>query len=118
MVAAAALPWHRSGAVRRTGFELARSVERAGLVTAGWQRALVVAVALLPLLAGAVLLALAAGRPRVGAGLTLASGAVGLASAAVVARTPGGRQPGPAVAVVAAVVAVGCALHLGRKGTG
>lgn len=87
-------------------------------MTAGWQRTLVVTVALLPLFAGAVLLALAAGRRRLAGGMTVLVGAVGLASALVVARVPGGRQPGPAVAVVAAVVAAGCGVHLGRKGNG
>lgn len=113
MVAAAALlPWHRSGEVRRNAFALARVAENLGLVSGGPRRALFVAVFLLPLLAASAFLAAVAGRRRMAGICACAAGGVGLASGAVVVRLSGGRQPGPVVAIVAAVAAVGCGSHL------
>ena len=115
-VAAAVLPWHRSGQVRRTGFELARAADRAGLVTETWQQALLVTAFLLPLLAAVAFLAAVAGRSRWVGAASCASAAVGLASAGVVLRLSGGRQVGPGVTVLTAIAAGWCGLQLlGRR---
>lgn len=113
---AAVLPWHRSGGVRRTGFELARAADRAGLVTEGWQRLLLVGAFLLPMVAAVAFLAAVAGRPRWTGGVACVAAAVGLASSLVVVRLSGGRQVGPAAAIAAALVAAASGIHvLGRK---
>ena len=114
--AAATLPWHRSGGVRRTGFELARAADRAGLVTETWQRALLVATFLLPMLAALAFVTAVVGRTRWTGGVVAATAAVGLTSAAIVVRLSGGRQVGPAVAIAGALVAGWSGIHLlGRK---
>jgi hypothetical protein len=112
VAAAALLPWHRSGSVRRNAFALARVADNLGLVTDGPRRALFTAVFLLPLLAAAVFLAAVAGNRRLVGASSCVAGIVGLASGAVVVRLSGGRQVGPVVAIAAAVTAVGCGLHL------
>lgn len=112
MVFARVLPWHRSGSVARDAFALARVSDQIGLVTGSTRRVLFVAVFLLPVLAATAFLAAAAGRRRITGVVTTTVGGVGLASAAVVLRVSGGRQVGPVVTAMAAVVAAGCGLSL------
>ena len=117
MAAAALLPWHRSGRIRRNGFALARVAHGLGLVDDGPRRVLFVLVFLLPLLAALTFAAAVAGWWRASGALACATGAVGLASAFVVFRTIRFGQPGPLVATVAAIAALvlGARLALGRN---
>jgi hypothetical protein len=112
VAAAALLPWHRSGSVGRNAFALARVADNLGLVSDVPRRALFTAVLLLPVLAAVGFLAAVAGNRRLVGLSSCVSGTVGLASGAVVARLSGGRQVGPVVAIVAAVIAAACGLHL------
>jgi hypothetical protein len=112
VAAIGALPWHRSGSVRRTGFELARAADRVGVVTGGPRRFLFVCVALVPLGGALVLLAVVLGRLRVAGGLACSVGAVGLASVSVVLVSTDTAQPGPPIAAAAAVLAVTCGARL------
>jgi hypothetical protein len=111
-VCARVLPWHRSGSVERDGFALARVADEIGLVTGGTRRILFVGVFLLPLLAAATFLAVAAGRRRLAGVGASAVGGIGLASAVVVLRFSGGRQVGPVVTATVALIAAGCGLSL------
>jgi hypothetical protein len=111
-VCARVLPWHRSGSVRRDAFALARVADEIGLVAGGGRRVLFVGVFLLPVLAAATFLAVAAARPRVAGVSASAVGVIGLASAAVVLRVSGGHQIGPVMAAMAALIAVGCGVSL------
>lgn len=81
--------------MQRTGFELARAADRAGLVTEAWQRVLLVAAFLLPLLAAVTFLATVARRSRWVGAASCTSAAIGPASAVVVLRYSGGQQLGP-----------------------
>jgi hypothetical protein len=83
-----------------------------GLVTGAPRRVLFVGVFLLPLLAASTFLAVAVKRERAAGACACFAGVVGLSSAAVVLRVSGGDQVGTVVALVAAVTAVGCGLHL------
>lgn len=113
MVAAAALvPWHRSGSVRRNGFALARAADRVGLVTGGWRQALFVCVALLPLLAALVLAAAVLRRSRLTGLFACVVGLVGLASVAVVVGATDTSEPGPPLAALAAVLALASGARL------
>jgi hypothetical protein len=112
VVFARVLPWHQSGLEERDAFALARVADEIGLVTGTTRRFLFVAVFLLPVLAAMSFLAAAAGRWRVAGVMTSTVGGVGLASAAVVLSVSGGRQIGPVVTAMAAVVAAGCGLSL------
>jgi hypothetical protein len=112
VAASALLPWHRSGRVRRDGFALARVADDIGLVSGAPRQALFVGVFLLPLLAACAFLAAVAGARRIAGLCACGAGVVGLTSALVVLRQSGGRQVGPVVAIVAAVTAVGCGVHL------
>jgi hypothetical protein len=116
VAASTLLPWHRSGRARRDAFALARVADELGLVTGILRQALFVGIFLLPLLAACTFVAAVAGARRVAAACACAAGVVGLSSAAVVLRQPGGRQAGPAVAIAAAVTAVGCSLCLVLSG--
>ena len=111
-VGARVLPWHRSGSVERDGFALARVADEIGLVTGSTRRVLFVGVFLLPVLAAATFLAIAAGRRRIAGVGASAVGGIGLASAVVVLRVSGGRQVGPVVTAMAALIAAGCGLSL------
>ena len=62
--ASAALPWAHTGASSRSGFALARALDTVGFADTAPRRALVVAVALLPVLAASTWLAGALRRPR------------------------------------------------------
>lgn len=106
VAAVAALPWHRSGAVARDGFELARTAENLGLVSDGSRRLLFTAIFLLPLLAGLVLLSTAAGWGALSGLCTFAAGAVGLASSVVAVRATEQWLLGPTVAGTASLLAL------------
>ena len=112
MAAAAVLPWHRSGEVERSAFELARAADSLGLVTGGPRRLLFVCLAVLPLVAALALAAAVADRPRVAGVMSCIVGGVGLASVAVAAWATDASEVGPPVAAVAAFVAVACGTSL------
>lgn len=112
MAAAALLPWHRSGEVERSAFELARAADALGLVTGGPRRLLFLCLAVLPLLAALALAAAVAQRPRVVGVMSCIVGVVGLASVGVAAWATDTSDVGPPVAAVAAFVAVSCGTSL------
>jgi hypothetical protein len=99
------LPWGYSGKAGRSGFELARTADRLGLVDTPLLRAMVSAVAVLPFLAAAAWTAAALGRFRWVATLAGVTGAMALAAAVVVWRTP--LRPAVGLGVVAVAGGVG-----------
>jgi hypothetical protein len=116
VVGGAALPWHRSGTVRRNGFELARVADSLGLVSSGALRVLFVAVFLLPLLAALTLAAAAAGWHRAMGVAVGSAGVLGLAATMVALNAIGLGQPGPVVTGLAGAAAVGCGARTVRRG--
>ena len=112
VVFARVLPWHRSGAAERDAFALARVADDIGLVTGTTRQVLFVCVFLLPVLAAVTFLAVASGKALIAGVGASAVGGIGLASAVVVLRLSGGRQVGPLVTGMAALVAAGCGLSL------
>lgn len=115
VVGVGALPWHRSGSVERSGFELARVADNLGLVSDGGRRLLFTALFLVPLLAGLALLAAAAGRDRSAGVCTFAAGAVGLASSIVAVRVTDQWLVGPTVSGTAASLALVAGLRLASE---
>lgn len=106
VVAVALLPWHRSGEVVRSGFELARVADNLGVVTSAPRRALLTMLFLLPL-GGALVLLAAAGRWWRWAGLASSlSGAVGLASGYVAVAVTDQVHAGPLLAGAASAAAL------------
>src|SRR5947208_14412295 len=87
--------WHRSGHAHRNAFQLARALDRLGLVTGDARRALLVAVDVVPLLAALTVLAAIERRPRLTGALAVATGLIGLVASVVVLHVAGFRQPGP-----------------------
>jgi hypothetical protein len=83
-----ALPWATTGATTRNGYALARAVDRAGLATGGWGRALVVALLLVPALAAAALVAWSLRRTGLVVTLVLAASAAVGSGGVVVLRAP------------------------------
>jgi hypothetical protein len=110
------LPWARTGRSVRSGFALAHLAQRLDLATTGPMKALLVGVALLPLLAAAVWTAAALEWRRVMALLAAAAGGVAIAGAVIVWRSPVDALIGPVVSVVAGAAAVAgavwTAIHL------
>lgn len=88
--AAAALPWATTGEVTRSGYQLVQAADAAGLADRPMARALVVAVALLPVMAAGTWIAGSLHRRRVLATLGAAAGAVAGSSIAVVLSAPVG----------------------------
>lgn len=110
--------WHRSGRVHRNAFELARALDRLGLVRGDTRRGLLIAVDLVPLLAALTVLAAVERRRRLTGALAMATGFVALGASAVVLRVAGLRQPGPKLcAVVSSVAIVSGALAAYRRST-
>ena len=113
-VAVTFAPWLRTGAARRTSYQVVRAADRLQVLPPGPQAVITVAWAFLPLVA--VLAAVAAlwGRRRIGAALALLVGAgqVGLAVAVKFAPraadwgTTAGLVAGSALVVVALVTAI------------
>jgi hypothetical protein len=117
-VAAAFLPWVRTGERQRTSFELLGSARRLGLFPSGWERSVADLWYFVPLLVAVAWLAAAAGRSRtVVAGTTLA-GVAGVAVASVVQRARVPAAIGLRVTLTASLVAVllGLAYAVGSVG--
>lgn len=106
VVAALGLLRWSTGDVDRTGFALARALERAGLVDTPARRALYVGVVLVPVVAAAVTLAAALGARRLVGGLAVVLGAV-TATAAVVALANDASGPGAVVTLGTGSLAAG-----------
>jgi hypothetical protein len=100
------LPWARTGRTVRSGFALAHLAQRLQLATSWPMKALLVGVALLPLLAAAVWTAAALEWQRVMAVLAAGAGGVAIAGAVIVWRSPVEALIGPAVSLVAGATAV------------
>jgi hypothetical protein len=80
VVAAALLPWLKTGDVRRSAFALARSADALGFIDSPLRRALVVSWYLLPFLAAAAWTGAALRRPLVVAGLAAVVGSMSVAA--------------------------------------
>jgi hypothetical protein len=109
------LPWASSGRATRSGFELARIADRLGLADTPLRRALVVAVAFLPALAGAAWTLAVLRRPGWVATLGTVSAAVVLTAAVIVWRAPLQAEAGPWVGAVSGCVALVGAGPLARR---
>ena len=112
---AAFLPWGYSGKASRSGFALARTADRLGLLDAPHLRAMVATLAFLPLLAAGAWTAAVLGRPAWVATLSAAAGAMALTAAVVVSRTP--LRPAFGLwsgAVAGATAVLGAGLLAGR----
>jgi len=114
------LPWAASGRAERSGFELARVADSAGLADDTWSRLLLGAVWLSPALVGVAWLALVLGRRVAAAAASVAVAATVGAGFAVVAATDAVRPlPGAIVGSIAAGTSVagsGLALWTARSG--
>ena len=106
VAAVALLPWHRSGEVVRSGFELARVADNLGVVTSAPRRGLLTALFLLPMAAALVLLAVAGRWWRCAGVASSLTGAVGLASASVAVRVTDQVHAGPLLAGAASALAL------------
>ena len=104
------LPWARSGRAARSGFALAHLAHRLDLARTWPLKALLVGVALLPLLAAAVWTAAALEWRRVMASLAAAAGGVAIAGAVIVWRSSVHALVGPAVGAGAGAAAVAGAI--------
>jgi hypothetical protein len=112
---ALALPWVRSGSVRRSGYELADTLTALAL-TEGVADVLVVAVYFVPALAALGLLALVLRRPGPALLPAAVAVAVGLVAAVATWRGPLPGEVGPRVAVSGVVLwAVGAVTALVRS---
>lgn len=100
------LPWARSGRAERSGFALAHLAQRLDLATTWALKALLVGVALLPLLAAAVWTAAALQWRRAMAVLAALAGGIAIAGAVIVWRSSVDALVGPVVSVVAGAAAV------------
>lgn len=101
VVAATFAPWHRSGAIDRSSYEVVRSAVRLGVLGEGAQPAVARLWAFVPLGASGALLALVRGR-RVVACVLAALVGVGIGALAVVVRSVPGAAWGASVALLAA----------------
>jgi hypothetical protein len=115
VLAAAFLPWVRSGSVDRNGFRLARTAERLDLVRGLPFRALVVAYYLLPVGAAATWLTAVLGRRTATAVAGSAVAIVGLAAAAVVLASRLRPAPGVYASLGAGLVALLAAGIVARR---
>lgn len=100
------LPWARTGRAERSGFALAGLAHRLDLASTWPLKALLVGVALLPLLAAAVWTAAALEWRRVMAVLAVVVGGVAIAGAAIVWRSSVHSLVGPVVGAGAGTAAV------------
>ena len=119
VVAALGLLRWSTGAAHRTGFALARALDRPGLVDTPARRALYVGVVLLPVVAAAATLAVALGARRLAGALVVVLGAVAVVAAAV-ALVNDATGPGAVVTLAAGSLAAGAGgrLVITRAGDG
>lgn len=101
------LPWHRSGAVERSGIAIVRSAERLGFIPDGPASWAVATWRALPVLAATAVLAEVLGHVRSAAVLASVGGVVAVAVGGVVLAAPGARWGGPGLSVAAGAVALG-----------
>lgn len=101
-IAATFAPWHRSGAVDRSSYEVVRSAVRLGVVGEGAQPAVATSWAFVPFGAAVALLGLARGHRRAASVLAALVG-IGIGAFALAARpVPGAAWGATAALVVAA----------------
>lgn len=112
VLAAAFLPWVRSGRVDRNAFAVARTARNLGVVDTTPERALLLAYVLMPALVACVWLSAAAARRRLVAVLAVSVGAIAIAAGAVVAAGPVRTGPGVAASIVAGSFALAGAAWL------
>jgi hypothetical protein len=104
------LPWARTGRAKRTGFALAQLAQRLHVASNRPMKALLIGIALLPLLGAVVWTAAALDWTRVMAGSAAGAGCVAIAGAVIVWRAPVDPLIGPVVGAVAGATAVAGAI--------
>lgn len=114
----AALPWATTGEATRSGYQLVRAADAAGLADAPLARALVVAVALLPVLAAGAWIAGSLHRRGALATLGAAAGLVAGSSVAVVLKAPVGVEVGVYLAAAGVVATAVGLISLVRQERG
>ena len=114
VVTAGFLPWSRSGEAQRNSFELARSAERLDVLTGAAHQA-AVAWYLVPALVALLWITATLRWDRAAAGLGAVVGALALAAAALVLRSPLKVEPAVPIAGGAGAVALAGALALGAS---
>ncbi|MGH9185259.1 MAG: hypothetical protein ACRD0U_05525 [Acidimicrobiales bacterium] len=107
VLAAAFLPWVRSGESERNSFELLGVARRLGVLDSGWQRVAVVGWYFMPLAVTLVGLAMLLGRRRAVALIGAAIGLGGVALVAAVRSAPVHTGMGVPITMVAGVVTAG-----------
>lgn len=109
VVAAAFLPWGRSGQRSRSSFELVDVAERAGLLPSPWA-GLAPIWYLVPALVGLAVIALAVGRPTMSAVLGGVIGVMSITGSTLLFRSPLIPEIGAWTALVTGTVATAGAL--------
>lgn len=104
------LPFSRSGARLRSGYELVRTAQSAGFLPGPIGRVAIVALAVLPLLAAAAFTAASLRRRVAVATLAAMAGVIVAAAGLAARRAPIGAEPGTGVAVVVGCAAIGTAV--------
>jgi len=104
------LPWARTGRTQRSGFALAGLAHRLGLAHSWPLKALLVGVALLPLIAAVVWTVAALEWRLVMAAFAVLAGGVAIAGAVIVWRSSVDALVGPVVGAVAGTAAVAGAI--------
>jgi hypothetical protein len=110
VVLCAFLPWVRTGEASRSSFRLLRDLNTLGVLRSGADRAGRVVWVLLPCLAAVAALAVALGRPRLGAWLAALVSTIGLAGAVVVANSPLATLIGARAMLVVAPLSLACSV--------
>ena len=113
-LAAALLPWLRTGQARRSAFALARSADALGFIDSPVRRGLVVAWYLLPFLTAAVWTAAAVQRPGATAAIGAVVGAMSIAAGAIVIALVK-AETGPVAAIATGGVALGSSAWLAAE---
>ncbi|MCC5951055.1 MAG: hypothetical protein JJU45_03065 [Acidimicrobiia bacterium] len=105
------LPWHRSGSVDRSGYEVVASAGRLGLTSEGFAAVGVALWFLVPAIAVAGVTLAVLGAVRSAASASAVAGAVSVGVSAVVLVAPGSLALGPLVTVVAGAAAATLAIR-------
>ena len=111
----AVLPWFAVGGRRRSAFAIARSAQLLDLVDTPARRAAVVVLFCTPMLASAVLIAVAAGARLTSAAMGGTLGVIGTGTGAIGLVVSGADEFGPIVTTVGGSLAVVAAVWLLRR---
>lgn len=110
-----ALPFARSGSRVRSGYELVRTAESAGVLQGATGRVAIVSLAILPLLAAGAFWAASLRRTNAVATLAVMAGLVVAGSGITVLRSPVTTLVGGPVAIAAGVLCIGAGVAAARS---